>query len=158
MTNVDNFLAHYGVKGMRWGVRRGLVSPGVARTNKETKVRSTRKDALRRRQTLSDKNLDQLVKRLEQEKKLKALLQEDLSPGRTATKKLLSNSGTKVAGLVATGVGVWAVRNALTGGFSDAVKPVYAINAAGQAAKKFNKGAAINLAKDLASTIPKPKK
>lgn len=38
--NVDDFLAHYGVKGMRWGVRKASI-PGVsAKTNREA-----RKDA-----------------------------------------------------------------------------------------------------------------
>lgn len=32
---VDNFLAHYGVKGMRWGVRRGRGTP-TARGSKES--------------------------------------------------------------------------------------------------------------------------
>lgn len=40
MTNVDDFLAHYGVKGMRWGVSRSSV-PGVSpKTSREA-----RKDA-----------------------------------------------------------------------------------------------------------------
>lgn len=40
MTNVDDFLAHYGVKGMRWGVSRSPI-PGVSpKTSREA-----RKDA-----------------------------------------------------------------------------------------------------------------
>lgn len=136
--NVDDFLAHYGVKGMRWGVRRGFIKSGSERTNKEDRVRAKRKDAKRRRQVLSDKNLDTLVKRLEQEKKLKNLLDDDLAPGRTATKKLLANAGTKVAGTVLAGAGVWAVKTALEGGFS--------------------KGATKDTLKSLASNIPKLKK
>lgn len=136
--DVEDFLAHYGVKGMRWGVKRGVVKSGKERTNKEDKVRAKRKDAKRRRQVLSDKDLDGLVKRLEQEKKLKSLLDDDLAPGRTVTKKLLANAGTKVAGTVLAGAGVWAVKTALEGGFKD--------------------GSVTNLAKGLASNIPKLKK
>lgn len=141
-TDVDDFLAHYGVPGMRWGVRRGVVKAGSERTNKETKVRANRKVARRRRQTLSDKNLDQLVKRLEQEKKLKNLLDEDLAPGRTATKKLLSSATGKVAGAVLAGAGVWAVKTAFEGGFSG----------------PNNKDKLISLGKGLASNVPKLKK
>ena len=117
--STDDFLEHYGVKGMKWGVRRGVIKSGRERTNREDKVRAKRKDAKRRRQVLSDKDLDQLVKRLEQEKKLKSLLDEDLAPGRTVTKKLLANAGTKVAGTVLAGAGMWAVKTALDGGFKD---------------------------------------
>lgn len=158
MAEVESFLAHYGVKGMRWGVRRAGVNPRMQRTNKENRVRSTRKDALRRRQTLSDKNLDQLVKRLEQEKKLKSLLDEDLAPGRTATKKLLSNVGTKVAGTVLAGAGVWAVKAAVDGSLKNALTRQLVVDSAGNAVKGFNKAAVAGVAKDLASNIPKIKK
>lgn len=146
--NVDDFLTHYGIKGMKWGVKKGVVNSRMARTSKEGKVRSQRKDAKRRRQTLKDKDLDQLVKRLEQEKKLKNLLDEDLAPGRTATKKLLANAGTKVAGTVAAGVGVWAVKTALEGGFGKS----------GFADKDVAKETIKALATGLAGNIPKLKK
>lgn len=158
MAEVEEFLAHYGVKGMRWGVKRGVVNPRNQRTNKENRVRSTRKDALRRRQTLSDKNLDQLVKRLEQEKKLKNLLDEDLAPGRTATKKLLANAGTKVAGTVLAGAGVWAVKAALDGSLKSAVTKQIVVDSAGNATKAFNKAAVAKVAKELAANVPKLKK
>lgn len=141
--NTDNFLEHYGVKGMRWGVRKGVVKSGKERTNREDKVRAKRKDAKRRRQVLSDKDLDGLVKRLEQEKKLKNLLDEDLSPGRTATKRLMANAGTKVAGTVLAGAGVWVIKSALEGKFTD--MPVSKENARA-------------LALGLANSIPKLKK
>ena len=39
--NVEDFLAHYGVKGMKWGVRRNSI-PGVsARTSREAKKDAT---------------------------------------------------------------------------------------------------------------------
>lgn len=136
--DVEDFLEHYGVKGMKWGVKRGIVKSGKERTSREDKVRAKRKDAKRRRQTLKDKDLDQLVKRLEQEKKLKSLLDEDLSPGRTVTKRLLANAGTKVVGTVLAGAGVWAVKTALDGGFKD--------------------GSVSDNLKGLASNIPKLKK
>ena len=146
--DVEDFLAHYGVKGMRWGVKRGVVKSGKERTNKEITTRNKRKDAKRRRQVLSDKDLDGLVKRLEQEKKLKNLLEEDLAPGRTATKKLLANAGTKVAATVLAGAGVWAAKTALEGGFA---KSGFVDAAATKATVKA-------LAGGLASNIPKLKK
>ena len=148
--NMDEFFAHYGVKGMKWGVKRGIGNPRLARTKKEEAVRSKRKDAKRRRQVLSDKDLDGLVKRLEQEKKLKTLLDDDLAPGRTVAKKILGNAGTKVAGVVLAGAGVWAVKTALEGGFK---KGNFVDDLGG-----FNKGAVADLAKGLAGNVPKLKK
>jgi len=116
-TNVDNFLAHYGVRGMKWGVRKGFVSPTVTRTNKETKVRAKRKDARRRRQVLSDKDLDQLVNRLQKEKKLKELLDGDLAPGRTATKKILASATGVVAGVALAGGMKYGIKAAMTKSF-----------------------------------------
>ncbi len=41
MTDVDNFLAHYGVKGMRWGQRKASI-PGVsAKTSREARKDAT---------------------------------------------------------------------------------------------------------------------
>lgn len=121
-TEVDDFLAHYGVKGMRWGVRRDSGGSKKGRTKKEDKIRSSRKEARRRRQTLSDKNLDTLVNRLQKEKKLKELLDDDLNPGRTATKRIVAGIGTvaltTVATAVLTGGAKYAVRAALQGNFS----------------------------------------
>ena len=156
--DVEDFLEHYGVKGMKWGVQRGVVKSGAQRTSREDKVRAKRKDALRRRQTLKDKDLDQLIKRLEQEKKLKSLLAEDLAPGRTVTKRLLANAGTKVAGTVLAGAGVWAVKAALDGSLKNAVSPQFAVNSAGAAVKGINKAAVGQVVKDLAGNIPKLKK
>lgn len=116
--NVDNFLEHYGVKGMRWGVNKGVVRSGAERTSREQKVRAKRKAARRRRQVLSDKDLDSLVNRLQKEKKLKELLDDDLSPGRTAAKKLLLTGGGVVLGGIVTGGLKYGLRGALTKDFN----------------------------------------
>lgn len=115
--NTDDFLAHYGVKGMKWGVKKGVVNGRLARTNKEGKVRASRKDARRRRQTMSDKDLDKLVKRLQQEKQLKDLLDADLSPGRSATRKILLSATGVVASTAITGGAKYGIKAALTKSF-----------------------------------------
>lgn len=120
---VDDFLAHYGIKGMKWGVNRSKGSRPISK--REQKQINKRADAQKRRRVLSDKDLDGLVRRLEQEKKLKSLVDDDLRPGKTATQKLLGNVGTKVVGAVVTGLAAYGVQQALTrSGFNlaDAVK------------------------------------
>jgi len=67
---------------------------------------------------------------MNKEKRVKELIQEDLSPGKTFIKSTLRKSGAQVAGVVATGVLMYGIRGALT--------------------KKWGLG-------DLASNIPKIK-
>lgn len=114
---VEDFFAHYGVKGMKWGVKKGVVNGRLVRTKKEDKIRTSRKDARRRRQTLSDKDLDKLVNRLQQEKKLKELLDADLSPGRSATRKLLLGATGVVAAGALAGAGKYGIKAAMTKSF-----------------------------------------
>lgn len=106
----EEYISHYGVKGMRWGQRK--------RTKKEEKVRAQRFKALEKRRQLSDDDLKKYIDRLQNEKKLKTLIDEDLSPGKSAAKKILTNSGQKIAGTVATGVGMYAIKVAITKKFS----------------------------------------
>lgn len=115
--DTDDFLAHYGVPGMKWG-RRKNASGGYTGTprvqSRDGSARAKRARAVKNRRALSDKDLDQLIQRLDKEKKLKQLVKEDLSPGRTATQTLLKNAGTKVAGTVVAGTAMYVVRGALT--------------------------------------------
>lgn len=107
MSDIDETkaLAHYGVKGMKWGVKR---------TRKETAARNQRASAGKRRRTLSDKDLDSYISRLEKEKKLKSLIDDDLRPGKTQVNQILKNAGGKVGTAVAAGVGMYVVRGLIT--------------------------------------------
>ena len=86
-------LMHYGVKGMKWGIRKGKVSDRVTHLAQKAKklpskaksayyrnpTKRDRAEASARRRTMSDAELDRRIKRLEKEKKLKQLTQEDIS-------------------------------------------------------------------------------
>lgn len=118
---------HYGVPGMKWGVRRSQASldraagrkparPKKVRTSrkerkvarasdrvKDTNTKSGRRSASANRRHLSDNDISSLVKRLENEKKLKGLIDQDVSPGRTFAKTVMSDAGKRALTTVATG-------------------------------------------------------
>lgn len=138
---MNNYLQHYGVKGMKWGVRKDRKGK---KPKKEISTAKYRKQALARRRTLKQKDLDDLVKRLEQEKKLKNLLEEDLNPGKKFAKQVMSSTGAKVAGVVATGVAVTVIGRVLTTQWVNSDKPI------AKAVQGF--------AKELHTNIPKIRK
>ena len=106
-------LEHHGVKGMKWGLRKRSktrVSSSGARStspNPSSKVsapttRDKRVKALKNRRELSDSDIKDFTSRLQSEKQLKALLDEDVSPGRTFIKKVMSDAGKQAATKLAT--------------------------------------------------------
>lgn len=62
MNNVDEYLEHYGIKGMKWGVRRPVGKNG-----------RVKKSALPKASELSDQELREAVNRMNLEKQYNAL-------------------------------------------------------------------------------------
>lgn len=130
----EDFLEHYGVKGMKWGVRRTQAALKKAAADRkaardpstpEGAERAKRKSAVAQRRLLDDADLDRYVKRLETEKKLKNLVEEDLSAGQKATKAFLSDTGQRVAKQAVVGTAGVLVGAALANKFGtgDRVSP-----------------------------------
>lgn len=186
---LDNYLAHHGIKGQKWGVRRyqnsdgTLTEEGKARNRsgegsrkignidsekakkiakyvavgagavtlaaasvyvakntdagrivkdvissvKDTKVkelpeiknikRQRVNDALNR-MALSDKELQEKIKRLESEKRLKQLSDEALRPGRVYFMNLIKQTGNKALPMLGAGAALYGAK-ALVGGKFD---------------------------------------
>jgi hypothetical protein len=106
-----NHLSHYGVKGMKWGVKRSRAQLRKAKPDQEQ--RTARKSTAKARRMISDGDLEKAIDRLSKEKKLKTLTDEDLSPGKAAAKRIMSESGQKVARTVITGAALYAVKVAV---------------------------------------------
>ena len=134
-----NDIWHYGIKGQKWGIRRyqnsdgTLTAAGKRQQKKEEKrqakearkqakqvdkeIRQERAYASKNRRSLSDEELVSRVKRLEQERKLKNLTDEDVATGRTAVKSFLKETGRRVLTTAAIGAAVYAGHYAMTGKF-----------------------------------------
>lgn len=119
----DNELYHYGVKGMKWGVRRyqnkdgSRTAAGKARdkANANSTIKTQRKNDLKNRRILSDRDLNEKINRLKLEKQFKDLTEADIKPGRTAVKNFLKSTGGKVVTSAAVGALAYAGHAAMTG-------------------------------------------
>lgn len=128
----DNVVEHHGVKGMRWGVRtKGGVSKGrtVAGRQAQGRIGATKKKDNRTHfeksgKRLSDKELQDRIKRMELEKKYNELNQRQVSAGKKATHEILGKTGKTVATTVLTGAALIVVARALDKRFPGAGKEV----------------------------------
>lgn len=125
----NNNLMHYGVKGMHWGIRRfqnrdgTLTSAGRARKSSGKSVQQKESEGRKRyevhnRGTLSDAQLKKKIERLQMEKQLRKLTEEEINPGRTEAKRVLSQIGTKVASTAITGASLYGIKAAVTKDFN----------------------------------------
>lgn len=123
--NDDRYLMHYGVKGMKWGVRKdrtGLSGSERRRLRQEASIEKKRTKALDRRTSarytykqrkhLTDAELRARINRLSMEKQLKDLSRNDrfsmitIPTGEKAARKALGYYGAKtLLNKVAPGAG-----------------------------------------------------
>jgi len=107
---------------MKWGQRKAKSSSTTSTTS--GKSRDPAKEAITQRKKtsaarryISDGDLKAAVERIQTEKKLKDLTNEDLAPGRTEVKKILGQIGKNAITTVGTGVAVYTLRALLEGNF-----------------------------------------
>ena len=109
----NNYLKHYGVLGMKWGVRRTPTQLG--RKTKEQKLSEKKKKIdSKNRGTLTVAQLKKKIERLQMEKQLRELTESELNPGRKAVKSALTQIGTKVATTAISGALLYGVKAAVT--------------------------------------------
>lgn len=107
-------ISHHGIKGMKWGIRRSESQLARAHGNQADKaVKEQRKQVSAARRHLSDGDLKKAVERLQQEKKLKDLTNEDVSRGKTIAANILGQIGKSTITAVGTAVATYAVKAAM---------------------------------------------
>lgn len=99
-TSMDEVLRHYGVKGMKWGVRNSEPAPSAARKSKDAsqahKIESKIKSDSGRIDSISNKDLDALLKRANLEQRYSKMLEEKstMAKGKKQIEKLKSQYKT----------------------------------------------------------------
>ena len=108
-------LEHYGVKGMKWGVRKDR-SRKNSNTSSEKRVIRKRKETRARIRSLSDRDLDSMINRIEKEKKLRSLIDNDTATGRGKNfiKSVTGSASRRVLTSAAAGAATYAIKTALT--------------------------------------------
>ena len=114
-----NELKHFGIKKRSgrypWGSgERPYQGEGPIAGNKSPKraIKQRKKD-LKQRRTLTDEEIKQRIERIKLEKQFKEITEDDIAPGRNATKKVLSDAGKKVLGTVAVGASLYLIKAAV---------------------------------------------
>lgn len=98
---------------MKWGKRKAKIKSSVNKRRSQNKqiksIKKKRKQNDRLRSTLSNKELDRQIKRLEKEEKLHNLTKNNVTKGKTETKKILSRVGTTLLTTALVGAGTYAI-------------------------------------------------
>jgi hypothetical protein len=107
MSDIEEFLEHHGVKGMRWGIRRkrgsdGRVTGSVPRVSREAKVAAASAKKLRAHgvSSLTNKELADLNKRLNLEQQANKLNPSQVKKGHDAIKEVLAVGATVNAAIL----------------------------------------------------------
>lgn len=108
---VDAILAHFGVKGMRWGVRRSMPSTGAGKPTRMAPSEDATRTAASKRtvkvsgtKALSNAELQQLVNRLNLEKQLSQINPSAKRQALRFTTDILVNVGKQQITRIATDI------------------------------------------------------
>lgn len=112
----DDILVHFGVRGMKWGIRRNRNSSGSRVSSVKGKIKSAVGKIKNREKikNLSDEDIKKRIARLQLEKQYRDLKSDRLSVGSKWAQKVIAETGTQIAkDIVRYGIGTGV--NTITG-------------------------------------------
>lgn len=115
-------LAHHGVKGQKWGVRRTAAQLGnkasKSTSNKKNDLDERKRDDMRRashnRRLLSEKEIRSRIERIKLEKQLKDLTNSEINRGRKIVSEVFESTGKTVL----KGAALYSVKAIMTKEFN----------------------------------------
>lgn len=94
---IDEHLAHHGIKGMKWGVRRKVGKNGRVDKKASVDFRTTKDLRKRNPSTLSNMQLKKINERMQLESKFSQLNPTKVAKGQRAVKSMIATFGTATA-------------------------------------------------------------
>lgn len=114
----DNVMQHHGIKGQKWGVRRFQNADGSLTTaGKQRASEAKKRTDSKNRGTLTNVQLKAKIERLQMEKQLRELTNQEVNSGKVYAQKILKDVGSRVLTTVATGAVLYAGKAAVSGTF-----------------------------------------